>query len=85
MDGEHPCQLFDDAAHQAILDYERDEAAARQKMMDAVEAAIRCHEEHPEQPPAPMAMAEPSKRMRIESHAEEIRACVAAIVRIVKE
>lgn len=81
MEGPDPCQLQEDAFTQAEIDFN----AALQTLIERADALIACREEHPEQPPAPMAMAEPSKRMRIESHAEEIQACVAAIVRIVKE
>lgn len=80
-EGPDPCQLQEDALQQAEIEFNQ----ALQTLTDRAEALLRCREEHPEEPPAPMAMAEPSKRMRIESHAEEIRACVAAIVRIVKE
>lgn len=80
-EGPDPCQLQEDALIQAEIELN----AALETFTQRAEALIACHEEHPESPPAPMAMAKPSKRMRIESHFEEIRACVAAIVRIVKE
>ena len=80
-EGPDRCQLQEDALQQAEIDFNQ----ALQTLTDRAEALLRCREENPESPPAPMAMAERSKQMRIESHAEEIRACVAAIVRIVKE
>lgn len=80
-DGIDPCQLQIDALIQAEIEFNQ----ALQLMIERAEALIACREEHPESPPAPMAMQQPSKQMRIESHAEEIRECVAAIVRIVKE
>ena len=81
MEGPDPCQLQIDALLQAEIEFNQ----ALQTMIERADALIACREEHPESPPAPMAMMKPSKRMQIESHGEEIKATVAAIVRIVKE
>lgn len=81
MEGPDPCQLQIDALLQAEIEFNQ----ALQTMIERADALIACREEHPEEPPAPMAMMKPSKRMQVDVESNVIRASVAAIVRIVKE
>lgn len=80
-EGTDQCQLQEDALQQAEIEFNQ----ALQTLTDRAEALLRCREENPEEPPAPMAMPKPSKTIMIEAHSADIRYSVAAIVRIVKE
>lgn len=81
MEGPDPCQLQIDALLQAEIEFNQ----ALQTLVERADALIACREEHPESPPAPMAMPRPSKPVMIEAHSADIRSHVAAIVRILKE